>query len=112
MDTATAKCSFSDSLRFPFARDRSRPLDPPPEFGLFRRERPVSQVTLWDGSKVWLVTRYDDAQQVLGDVRFSSVPSQPGYPLISPAVPSKLEVPIHLNASSVVVLVFASMALR
>ena len=32
------------------------------------------------------VTRYDDAQQVLGDVRFSSVPSQPGYPLISPAV--------------------------
>ncbi len=87
MDTATtAKCPFSDSLPFPFKRDRGHPLDPPPEFGIFRRERPVSQVTLWDGSKVWLVTRYNDAQQVLGDVRFSSVPSQPGYPLISPAV--------------------------
>ena len=87
MDTeTTAKCPFSDNLSFPFKRDRGRPLDPPPEFGIFRRERPVSQVTLWDGSKVWLVTRYDDAQQVLGDVRFSSVPSQPGYPLISPAV--------------------------
>jgi cytochrome P450 len=88
MDTvaSTAKCAFSDSLSFPFMRDRSHPLDPPPEFGIFRRERPVSQVTLWDGSKVWLVTRYNDAQQVLSDVRFSSVPSQPGYPLISPAV--------------------------
>jgi cytochrome P450 len=88
MDTTATevKCPFSDNPSFPFTRRRDRPLDPPPEFGVFRRERPVSQVTLWDGSKVWLVTRYENAQQVLGDVRFSSVPSQPGYPLISPAV--------------------------
>jgi cytochrome P450 len=86
MTATKANCPFSNNPPFPFMRDRKHPLDPPPEFGIFRRERPVSQVTLWDGSKVWLVTRYDDAQQVLGDVRFSSVPSQPGYPLISPAV--------------------------
>src|SRR4051812_40195625 len=81
-----ATCPYSGHPAFPFQRDRSQPLDPPDLFGIFRRERPVSQVTLWDGSKVWLITRFADAQQVLGDVRFSSVPSHPGYPLLSPAV--------------------------
>jgi len=83
---ATAKCPYAEHPGFPFQRDRSRPLDPPDQFGIFRRERPVSQVTLWDGSKVWLITRYEDAQRVLGDARFSSVPASPGYPLLSPAV--------------------------
>ncbi|HVV92591.1 MAG TPA: cytochrome P450 [Hyphomicrobiales bacterium] len=84
--TDAAGCPYAAHPSFPFKRDRSRPLDPPAEYGDFRHQRPVSQVTLWDGSRVWLVTRHEDAHAVLGDKRFSSVPSNPGYPLISPAV--------------------------
>jgi cytochrome P450 len=82
----SARCPFDDAPSYPFRRDAAHPLNPPGEFDILRRDRPISQVTLWNGQKVWLVTRYNDAQAVLSDPRFSSVPANPGYPTLSPAI--------------------------
>ena len=87
MDTATtAKCPFSDSLSFPFNAIAAIP-------STRRRNSAFSAASgRCPGSRCGMAARFGwslaitDAQQVLGDVRFSSVPSQPGYPLISPAV--------------------------
>lgn len=51
---------------------RSRPLDPPDGLTRRRAEDPVSQVTLPDGSKGWLVTRHRDVRMILADNRFGS----------------------------------------
>ena len=76
------RCPF-EGATYPFERDRTRPLDPPGEFALLRAERPVFRASLWNGEKVWLVTRHADAQAVLNDPRFSSSAASPGYPTLS-----------------------------
>src|SRR5947208_1801250 len=70
---------------FEYQADRGRtPFDPPPRYERRRDENPVSQISLWDGSKVWLITRYEDVRAVLGDERFSANNLRPGFPLVSP----------------------------
>ncbi|GGO78078.1 cytochrome P450 [Nonomuraea cavernae] len=60
---------------------RTCPLDPPSEYRDPRSGRPIRRVRLdFDGSEVWLVTRYEDARAVLGDARFSSDFATPGFP--------------------------------
>jgi cytochrome P450 len=60
---------------------RTCPLDPPTDYARLRREQPITRVTLdFDGSEVWLVTRYADACTILGDTSFSSDFSTPGFP--------------------------------
>jgi cytochrome P450 len=71
----------SELPAFPMAR--GCPFDPPPELGRLREREPVSPARLWDGSVVWLVTRYADQRAVLSDQRFSADASRPGYPHIS-----------------------------
>ena len=44
--------------------------DPFPFYARLRAEAPVSQIDLPDGTKAWLVTRYDDVVTVLKDERF------------------------------------------
>jgi cytochrome P450 len=86
MSETPARCPLGDAPSYPFRRNTAQPLTPPAEFALLRREQPISQVKLWNGQKVWVITRYDDAQAVLSDPRFSSVPANPGYPTLSPAI--------------------------
>ena len=69
---------------FPFRR--SCPLSPAPDYERLRADAPVSQVTLWDGSVSWLVTRYDDAKAVLSDDRVSADNTRPGYPTHGPGL--------------------------
>ncbi|MGH3387571.1 MAG: cytochrome P450 [Actinomadura sp.] len=69
--------------QYQYLPHRSRPFDPPEMLGELRR-RPISKVTLWDGSAVWLATRYEDAQFVLQDSRFSSNIANPAFPFLSP----------------------------
>ena len=66
-------------LSFPASRGAC-PFAPPPAYEQARRERPVSRVTLWDGSQCWLVTRHADVRSVLRDRRFSSDARRPGFP--------------------------------
>jgi cytochrome P450 len=68
---------------YPMRRDC--PFDPPAELRRIRERSPITQVTLWDGSTPWLVTRYDDVRAVLSDQRFSADSSRPGYPARSAA---------------------------
>jgi cytochrome P450 len=67
---------------FPVKRTNS--VDPPASYARFREESPVVQVSLWNGDRAWLVTRYDDVMQVLRDHEsFSNRPAA-GYPTWSP----------------------------
>jgi cytochrome P450 len=59
---------------------RSHPLDQPAQLGVLRDERPVTRVRLWNDLDAWLITRHEDVRQVLRDRRFSSDPSNPGFP--------------------------------
>jgi cytochrome P450 len=47
------------------------PLDPPGEWAELREQAPVVAVTLPSGDPARLVTRYDQARELLGDTRFS-----------------------------------------
>jgi cytochrome P450 len=71
------------SFAFPAARGRC-PFAPPPAYEQVLRERPISQVSLSDGSRAWLVTRHEDVRAVLGNRRISADPANAGYPFISP----------------------------
>lgn len=64
---------------------RRCPFAPPPEYAEIRKNEGLSKVTMPDGSEAWIATRYDDVRAILGDSRFSTVPSTPGYPFIAPA---------------------------
>lgn len=77
--TAAASTGTGDSLpNFPFKRPAGS--DPPTEYARLRAHDPVTKVKLWDGSRVWLVTRHNDVCNVLGDDRFSKIRTHPGFP--------------------------------
>ncbi|KAA9384101.1 cytochrome P450 [Neorhizobium galegae] len=67
----------------PFETLREHPLNPPEQLKLLRQKRGPSKVTLWDGSEAWIATHYEDVREVLGDPRFSTVTTRPGYPFVS-----------------------------
>lgn len=64
----------------------SCPFDPPPEYARLRAERPITRARIWDGTEVWLVTRYEDGRTLLTDRRMSSRGDLPGYPFPTPAL--------------------------
>ena len=69
---------------FPF--QRSCPFDPPPQYAKARSAGPVCPVTLWNGSRAWLVTRHEEIRAVLADdARFSGRMADPDFPAITPA---------------------------
>jgi cytochrome P450 len=73
-----------DSPRFPFRR--LCPFDPPPEYAKARAAGPLHSVTLWNGKRAWLVTRYEEVRAVLmDDRRFSGAMAQPGFPTVTEA---------------------------
>ena len=59
------------------------PFAPPPAYTRARQEQPVCTVSLWDGSRCWLVTRHQDVRTVLSDRRFSADSEKPGFPFLS-----------------------------
>jgi cytochrome P450 len=81
MTTTTTHPSGLGSPIPSYPMPRTDVMNPPPEYGRLRAERPITKVTLdFDGSEVWLVTSYEDAKAVLTDARFSSDFSTPGFP--------------------------------
>jgi len=71
--------SIADLPTFPVPR--SDPFEPPREYSRLRQERPVTRVRLEDGAEAWLVTSYAHAREVLGNRRFSSDATRPGFPV-------------------------------
>lgn len=61
---------------------RRNAFDPVPELARLREAAPVAELTLPWGAHAWLITRYHDVRQVLGDAqRFSNRASVVGGPL-------------------------------
>ncbi|WP_338074273.1 cytochrome P450 [Vreelandella titanicae] len=77
----------SPSEKMPsFPMPRQCPFHPPQEYKESQEEPGLTKVQMWNGAPAWLVTRYEDVRTVLGDRdRFSTDPSTPGYPSLSPA---------------------------
>jgi cytochrome P450 len=69
--------------RFPFRR--TDPLQPPPQYAQARATQPVFPVTLWDGRRAWLLTRYEHVRAVVTDPRFSGEFANPGFPAVTEA---------------------------
>lgn len=80
----------SELLNFPLPRGRC-PFDPPEAYDAMRAQDGPSKVRLWNGDTCWLFTSFDDVRAVLADNRFSTVPSKPGFPLLSAARGAVLE---------------------
>jgi cytochrome P450 len=75
--------SVDPAPRFPFRR--TDPLHPPPQYAEARATRPIYPVTLWDGRRAWLLTRYEDVRAVTTDPRFSGEFAHPDFPAITAA---------------------------
>ncbi|MFK8908604.1 cytochrome P450 [Streptomyces sp. YS-3] len=52
--------------------ERESPFAPPAKLAQLREERPLARMIYPDGHEGWLVTSYDLAKAVLGDLRFSN----------------------------------------
>src|SRR5262245_4067688 len=74
------------TVSFPGERAAGCPFDPAPSLRKLQQPGSLAQVNLWDGSKPWLITRYDQARAILGDRRVSSNTDMAGYPHASAAV--------------------------
>lgn len=66
-----------------------------------RRDAPVSQVTLWNGTQAWLVTRYADARRALTDPRLSADATDLGFPSVNPSqvIPNRRGGPARMDAA-------------
>ncbi|MDT0234836.1 cytochrome P450 [Curtobacterium sp. BRB10] len=73
-----------EAALFPAARASGCPFDPPPANREAQETAPVVRVNLWDGTRPWLVTRYDEQRRLLADPRISANLMRPGYPSPSP----------------------------
>ena len=69
--------------RFPFRR--ADPLQPPAQYAQARATRPIVPVSLWNGRRAWILTRYDDMRSIVTDPRFSGEFANPGFPTVTEA---------------------------
>lgn len=98
-----------------------RPLDDPEYFAELRGQCPVSEVSVGPDVNAWMVTRFDDVKAVLGDLRFSSNPTKPGFPVVGlpgsdhPQVTQGMlrqDPPLHTKLRRVVVRFFTPRAVE
>src|SRR5918999_3742000 len=60
----------NDEVGYPFSRVSA--IDPAPELGRVRDRTPMARVKMRDGRDAWLITRYEDVKQLLGDPNFGT----------------------------------------
>ena len=83
----------TDRPRFPSPRAEGCPFNPPPLYEKFREEGGPQEVRMWNGQTCLIFTSFEDVRAVLADNRFSTVPSHPGFPMLSPARDAVLKGP-------------------
>ncbi len=69
--------------KFPFSRDSQFKL--PDEYQAAREGCPVAPVTLWNGQRAWLLTKYQEYCSVLLDERFSGEFARDDFPTVTEA---------------------------
>jgi cytochrome P450 len=73
------------TMVFDYTSDRGdKPFDPPAHYEELRGKCPVSQITMWDGTKSWFLTRQADVRAALADELISADNRNAGFPLVSP----------------------------
>ena len=65
-----------------FPQDRTCPYQPAPGYESLIRQRPLAQVSLYDGRRVWAITTRDVARKLLIDPRISSDRTNPAWPMM------------------------------
>lgn len=81
-----------DALPLPLPRGQVCPFGPAPEVAELRQHSPVVKVTCPTGIDAWLVTRYADVREVLGDPeRFSLRTGQAGHVLANQPPDAEVE---------------------
>jgi pentalenic acid synthase len=69
---------MTDTVVYP--QDRTCPYQPAPGYLSLAEQRPLAQVALYDGRRVWAVTSRDVARRLLVDPRISSDRTNPEWP--------------------------------
>ncbi len=75
---------MTDTVVFP--QNRTCPYQPAPAYLPLAEQRPLAQVALYDGRRVWAVTYRDVARRLLGDPRISSDRTDPAWPMMFPSI--------------------------
>ncbi|MGW1785645.1 cytochrome P450 [Streptomyces sp. NPDC002143] len=70
----------ADPVPYPMARATGCPFDPPPALTTPESQERMRKVRLWDGSSVWLVTKYSHVRMLFADKRVSHDTAHPSYP--------------------------------
>ncbi|MGW8552486.1 cytochrome P450 [Streptomyces tubercidicus] len=65
----------------PYFQDRTCPYHPPASYQPLREDGPLTQVTFYDGRKVWAVTGHTEARALLSDQRISADRQNPAFPI-------------------------------
>jgi cytochrome P450 len=65
-----------------FPQDRTCPYQPAPNYLPLVEQRPLAQVALYDGRRVWAITGRDVARRLLVDLRISSDRTNPAWPMM------------------------------
>lgn len=71
---------MTDSIAFP--QDRTCPYQPAPGYLPIARQRPLAEVTLYDGRRAWAVTGRAVARQLLVNPYISSDRTNPAWPIM------------------------------
>lgn len=81
-DTLTGNIAeaTSGAPEYPMERAGGCPFAPPPQVMELAQARPLSRVTIWDGSTPWLITGYEEARTLFADSRVSVDDRLPGFP--------------------------------
>lgn len=65
-----------------FPQDRTCPYRPAPAYLPLAAQKPLAQVALYDGRRVWAITSRDVARRLLIDPRISSDRTNPAWPMM------------------------------
>lgn len=71
---------MTETVAFP--QDRTCPYQPAPGYQPLANQRPLAQVSLYDGRRAWAVTSRAVARRLLIDPRLSSDRSNPAWPMM------------------------------
>ncbi|MGW2382329.1 cytochrome P450 [Streptomyces sp. NPDC001658] len=66
-----------------FPQDRTCPYHPPTGYDPLRTDRPLSRITLFDGTPAWMVSGHTAARALLADPRLSTDRTHPRFPAIT-----------------------------
>ena len=78
-DTVTSTEAVA-APEYPMERSGRCPFAPPPEVMELAAAVSLSRVRIWDGSRPWLITGYEEARALFADSRVSVDDRKPGFP--------------------------------